>query len=91
MLTSYIQRVFMKTKTTIMIILLIILASNLSAGGNKHFQSISKLSEFVKLDNYSSLYSELLNNRKNYKEESLLFYIISTSYDPTVTLMKMKS
>jgi hypothetical protein len=66
----------MKTKFTITSILLIILTSNIFAGGKKHFQSISKLSEFIKLDNYSSLYSELLNNRNNYKEESLLFYEI---------------
>jgi hypothetical protein len=66
----------MKNRSTVIIILLIILISNLSVSCKKHFQSVAKLSEYVKQDKYSDLYTELSDGRTNYKEESLLFYDI---------------
>jgi hypothetical protein len=69
----------MKNTRTIIIILLFTLTSNLFFSCKKHFKSVSKLSEYVRQDNYSDLYYELMNNRRNYREESLLFYDIIMS------------
>jgi len=52
------------------------LTVTLSGSGKQKFQPLSNLSEFVKHDNYSGLYTELTKNRASYNEESLVYYDI---------------
>lgn len=66
----------MKDKRSIVIVLVITLTCNLFVSCKKHFQAVTKLSEYVSQDKYSDLYEELTNGRKNYSEGSLLFYDI---------------
>jgi hypothetical protein len=66
----------MKIKNTLIAILLLTVICNMFISCKKQFQSIPKLSEFIKEDRYSDLYTELVNNRAVYNEKSLVFYDI---------------
>jgi hypothetical protein len=66
----------MKANSSFIILLLAILAGSLSVSCKKQFQPVPLLSQYVKQDNYGELYNEIVNNRKKYTEESLIFYDI---------------
>jgi hypothetical protein len=66
----------MKTRTTLLLLFLCLMVSNLIFSCRKAYQPVSDLSEFVMHDKYSDLYEELTANRGKYNEASLLFYDI---------------
>jgi hypothetical protein len=66
----------MKTRTSLFLLLLSLMVSNLFLSCKKAYQPVSNLSEFVMHDKYSDLYTELTANRGKYKEASLLLYDI---------------
>jgi hypothetical protein len=66
----------MKTRTTLFLLFLFLIAGNLILSCKRAYQPVSSLTEFVMHDKYSDLYSELTANRGKYKEQSLLLYDI---------------
>jgi hypothetical protein len=78
----------MKTRTTLLLLLLYSMVSNLMLSCKKAYEPISNLSEFVMHDKYSDLSEELTANRGKYSEASLLFYDIilnSVTNKPTLS------
>jgi hypothetical protein len=66
----------MKTRNTLLLLLLLIMISNLILSCKKAYQPVPKLTEFVMHDKYCDLYEGLTANRGIYNEASLIFYDI---------------
>jgi hypothetical protein len=66
----------MKTRTTLLLLLLTLMISTLILSCRKAYQPDSYLSELVMHDKYGDLYEALTTNRGKYNEESLLLYDI---------------
>jgi predicted aspartyl protease len=66
----------MKIRTSLLLILLSLMISNLTLSCRKTYKPVPDLSEFVMHDKYGDLYEELTSNRGKYNETYLLFYDI---------------
>ncbi len=66
----------MNAKSSFISLLLVVLAGTMFSSCKKQFQAVPLLSQYIKQDNYGELYNEIVNNRKKYTDESLIFYDI---------------
>ena len=66
----------MNAKSSFISLLLVVLAGTMLSSCKEQFQAVPLLTQHIKQDNYGGLYNEIVNNRKKYTDESLIFYDI---------------